>query len=501
MIKDTEIYELNEKIKDLDTSTLTTLAGTNTNVLDIFKSRMSTVIDSSSDDSWKDDVKVGIDSTISKIVDSIDDVIKSCTYVENAKDLIDNLKTVCNQYVTEYDKYESMGDPPNPTIDVPNKNGYKQSKTNPDYTDYIARKKAFEEALPMLASEVHRIEKAIKNYFMAIDLSNNVIDESIYVAGSGDIQYDYQQYFDKRMEVVFDDWSSPPTVTEEYDPDSQSVEVHEEGEHKEEFDNGAKIETYREEDTTYSDDDSNGKLSDGDTETNKKITEEGTFTTEEGKELAYTHNEETDVLGTVHADNTFTDNEVGDTVCQREENRLTAYRDSFEIQHVNEEEVVEQNDTTTVTRTSRYSAGDNSGESIYSYSENNSDSECGVYVTEDGTRYEYYRNDDGVLYEKETTITTDKDGNTVERVWSDAPHETQYATINITVNGQESEKYPPIRVDVNSQKDYAKVRALMEDSAVDCQYTGDILTGAFYLSGEYSINGAGQEISFSFDYE
>lgn len=500
--KDEEIYKLNDEIKSLDTSSLTTLADTNSSTLEIFSNRISSVTDSSSDDNWKDDVKSGVDGAISKIGEAIDKVITSCSYIKNAKALIDNLKTICSQYVAEYDKYDSMGNPPPEYIKEKNKKGIFNYVKNEDYAKYMTRKRAFEESLPKLADEAHRLEKAVKNYFQAVDLSTNTVDSSIYVEGSGYIQYDYQQYFDGRMEIEFDDWSSPPTITETYDEESQTVLQHKEGEHSEKFANGASIETHREEDTTYSDDDGNGKLSDEDTETNKKITEEGTFTTEDGKELDYTHSEETDALGTVNSDTKTSDRETGEVVYKSEEERLTAYTDGFGIQHVNGEEITSQNGVVTHTRRKQFSAGENSGEEYYSYSQNTSDPECGEYVDSDGRKYVYYKND-GVLYEKEIEYYLDKDGNQVERVWSDQPHEPTYATLTITktVDGNATLVGEPIRYDVGSQRDMAMIRSYVESGAIDCQYTGDILMAHLDTDDGITIYGAGQEYNYQLSYD
>lgn len=228
MERDTKIDELNNVIKTVDSSTLTTLSETNSSALEIFLSRITTVTDSTSDDNWADAVKTGITSAITKIKSSIEKVITSCTYIANAKTLIDNLKKLCNDYVTEYNDYENMGPAPKEYNEYTDEKGEKHKERNKDYDDYMNRKNAFEAALPQLAAEVHRVEIAVNNYFKAVDLTKNEIDGNVFATGSESIQFNYDEFFDGQIKDLSDisqeiedpagTQTPTPTVTEEVDP-------------------------------------------------------------------------------------------------------------------------------------------------------------------------------------------------------------------------------------------------------------------------------------------
>lgn len=490
MTRDTKIDDLNKELQTVDTSTLTTLNTTNTSVLEIFSDRISTVTNSTSDDNWDDAVKKGISTAITSIVGNINNVITSCTYIANSKTLVDNLKKLCNDYVTEYDKYENMGPVPNMYNQEKDENGKTIQVKNPDYADYMTKKAAFEDALPKLAEEVHRVETAVKNYFKAIDLTTNTIDGSIYAEGSGDIKFDYSKYFDGRMAVKFEGWVDPPTVTEEVNAEDQTIVEHKDGEYETTFEDGSSTDVHRTEENTYKDINGDGKIDDTDKLIYQKIHEDGTFTDSEGNVYGYLHDEESDEIGLIKSSTTLTDQDTGETVYEEDQERLGAYQDQVGISYVEGEVVTRENGMTTHTRTVTWGNGTESGGESYSYTINDADPACGVFVNEDGERYEYFRRD-GVLYERDPS-------------GEESVHEPINAIF--TVCDETGKVIESIPIDADSQLDIAKVRSYLDNGNLACNYVngqGTAMVGQLFLADSTSVynvlNGKGFEYHIEYE--
>lgn len=472
MEKDTKIYDLNKELSTIDTSTLTTLSTTNTSVLEILSDRISTVTNSASDDNWDDSVKTGISSAITSITGCINDVITSCNYIADAKPKIDNLKKLCNDYVTEYDSYEKMGPAPDMYLQEKDEEGNIKKVRNPEYASYMTRKNAFEDSLPKLAEEVHRVENAIKNYFKAIDLSTNTIDGSIYVEGSSDIQFDYSKYFDGRMEVEFEGWVDPPVVTETVNPvehvdvedesiaganetQNQTIDRRSEGQYEIKYTDGSEVDANRTQTETYEDINNDGTIDDTDKLIYEKIHDDGTFTDANGNVYGYLHDEESDTIGLVSSSTTLTDQESGETVYNEEQERLGAYTDAFGIDYIEGEEEISQNGYTTHTRTVSYGNGTDSGEKTYSYTVKDDDPACGECINGDGDRIEYFRGEDDVLY---------------ERVNGGEPEVHEPAMATFTICDDTGKLIESIEVDAESELDILKIKSYLDDGNLACNY-------------------------------
>ncbi len=459
--KNEEYYKLNEKLSSVDSSGLSMLGSTNESALGILSSRVSNVLNGTSDDNWSDSVRGQINQAISSIGGLIEKAKRSSQFITEAAEPVNNLKTICAEYVEQYNDYVEWANKTN--IDQYKKNADNEYVLNSsgnrilsdEYINWQNTLDAFEISLPKLESEVARILEAVKNYFAAVNFETNTIDSNIYVAGASDITFDFKNYFNGVKKVTKEEYVEKHSETK-IDKETGNVVTVKEYELHKEYSDGAKLDADGESTLEVVDENNNGQLDENEQFT-EKIHETGTLTTKDDKELDYERNKESDNRGLVHEDVTLTDQETEQAVYQMNEDREAAYDGITGEKTLETNKVEETENELTETRTVTKTYDDEAYQSDTIVTRKQSDKECGKVVTDDGRKTEVYRDENGNLRAKEKY--TDKNGN--EQEYSD--HEIPLETKTFTI------KYPDGRVesmDVNPNNpiDQQLMRNKMEDA-------------------------------------
>ena len=476
LTKNEEIYTLNNKLESVDASSFTTLGNNNRDCLEVLSSRIGGVLDSSSDDTWCDEVKNAVSSAISIIRGYIGRGQVASDFISGATEPVTNLKAACDQYCTAFDEYESFLAKPIPSYYEQDEygndklNDYGAKIVSRDYIDWEIRKSAYFQSLLELEAQALEIKQAVTNYFDAIDLTTNTIDSNIFKAGSADLTFNFSDYFNGVLTTSYADWVSDPDRSYEFDDDGNIIEKVE-GDYHREYTDGTIADTHRTEQNTYSDENSNSEVDDEDRLIDQVVHEEGTITVGDDT-YDITIDEHSDEIGLVSREVEVSDQKTGDAVYTSDEEREAAYVDSFGLNVV---EMTTNEETQTETRTSRvatYVAGDQVYTEGYSFSQNKEDPTCGTVIEEDGTVYTYYRDDSGVLHETETY--KDKNNNEVsdDRIVDESNSQTFTMRDNST-----GEIVSTYSVNPDSRLDRARMVYDTDTARTECGYGTGYETG------------------------
>ena len=489
LTKNEELYTLNDKIKDLDPSTLTTLAQTDADALDVFSSRMTGVFDGASDDAWHDKVRTAITTGISHLKEYIEEEKKSAEFIKGAVGPITNMKTIVAKYVEEFDKYAAIAD--NAPTKYEQEDGKDKvyddghKRVSSDYISWSRQVEAYEKAIPTLEEEAERLIQAVKNYFAAIDLTTHTMDSSVYAAGDGDIKIKYEEILRQISEIPDDEYVKKHDT--EFTTDDQghivSKDVYEV--HKE-FEDGSKYDGERTVEKTYGDINGDGKVDETDELIYTKVHEEGEYTDPEGHKYGYLHDEESDQIGIVSSHTVLTDEETGEVAREEEMERTAAYTDITGSDTTEVNETVNDGETTTETRTTTVSAGDQEFKEEVVIETNNDAPETGTVKTADDRTVTVYRDPEtGKLMSQETW--TDKNGKEVKETPTEVKEETR--TVTITYPDGKTEK---MTVNPNNPIDEQRIFNKLEDARSQYYTSGSQPTGLRYMDlvqdGETSIS-------------
>ena len=409
LTKNEHLYEVEGKMKSCNPSTLTQLAQANKDALTVFGSRIGGVLDGTSDDGWHDKVRTGVTTAMEKIKGFIEDEKTSCDFIAGAVGPINNLKTILSEYVEAFDAYAAIADdPPQRYVqengkDKINDNGSKTQRT--EYTEWQKKVYAYEQSIPTLESEAERLENAVKSYFAAIDLTTHTINSSVYHEGDGDIKIKFQEMFRKLAEIPDDEWVKVGDTDVDYDPATGTITTKEKFEVKKEFDDGSKVEAKKDVERKYDDINGDGKVDDNDALIYEKVHTEGTYTDPTGKVYGFTEDKESDVIGLVELHQEVKDQETGDTVYTRDDEREAAYEAPVGGTTVEMNSKVEDEETVTETRTVKME-GYQQETQIQTSKE---DPEVGTVKHEDGSKTVVYRDEKGQLCSRREY--EDKNGN------------------------------------------------------------------------------------------
>lgn len=461
VIKNEELYKLNNSLASVDPSSLSTLGQANEDTLGILSSRITGVLDGSSDDNWNDSVKTGLNDSISKIKEIIEKAKKSSNFISQGAGPVESLKTVCANYVTQYDAYEtelkkniSQYEKDDEGEDIVTESGNKI--VSQDYIDWETKIEAYEASLPKLEEEVLRIKKEVKNYFAAVNFETNTIDSSIYTEGAANIKFNFGDYFNGKVQVTKEEYVTKHKDTK-IDPETGKVVTVEEYEVHREFVDGASLDGTGTKETEFEDENNNQELDEGE-QFVETVNESGIITDADGKQHDYEHSATTDNDGVVESETTVTDHETKEQEYHQETDRKAAYDDQVGARTTETTQVEETKEEVTTTRT--VSKNNDDGEKFNSdvtVTQKQADRECGTVVTEDGRKITVYRDEDGNLRAKETH--TDKNGVEQEYTDKEIPSETKTFSIKHPDGTVET-----MEVNPNNPIDQQLMRNKMEDA-------------------------------------
>ncbi len=522
--KRTDIETLAKSLDAVDPSTLSKLGEDNVTALQTLSSRMSSVLDGTSDDNWSDDVKTGVVEVQDKILSFIQQEITTSQYIAGGEGPVNNLKTVTKDYCSKYFDYQYEM---NKNVDkYEREDGEIKKNSNGDniisqeWLEHQSRISAYESSIPALAAECDRVLQATKNYFLNYNFEEHK-ETGVFEAGSADITFDFSDYFNGLAEVVLDEWVGE-TETTQYmiDENGNLVEITEknmedaeaaiaagdplaevtEGDHTTTFDDGTKMNGHRKITTQYVCLDGELGYTDGvDQFVAQTIKEEGKIITPKGQTYDYVTLQEFDNDQGVlkHSEADVTD-EDGNAIYSNDKDRLGWYQ-NFYCSDVREyRDVTELGNDVTVTMSTIY---DGDFTNSYSYSYHKDDPSCGTYQREDGVVYTYYRDEEGKLHETESTPTkkTNPDGSPVmseptDSIIDEGQKQTVIVTNNVT--GERIE----IPYNSGSNLDRAKIMEQMDLARLSCGYNSEYDTGRSVTwlqeSGEFTLENGGQSFSF-----
>ncbi len=489
LTKNEELFTLKDKIKDLDPSTLTTLAQVDADALDIFSSRMTGVFDGTSDDGWHDKVRTGITTGMSYIKSYIEEEKKSTDFIKGAVGPINNMKSIVTKYCEEFDKYAAIADKAPTKYEQENgqdkifDDGRKH--VSQDYLAWSRQVDAYESAIPTLEAEAERLVEAVKNYFKAIDLTTHTMDSSVYAAGDGDIKIKYEEILRQISEIPDDEYVKKHDTEFTVDDQGHIVSKDEYEVHVE-FDDGSKYDGERTVEQTYDDINGDGKVDETDELIYTTVHEEGTYTDAEGNEYGYLHDEESDQIGIVHSHTVLTDKETEEVVREEETDRVAAYTDAVGSDTVETNETVNDGETTTETRTTTTTAGDQEYKEEVVIQTNNDAPETGTVKRDDDTTVTVYRDPEtGKLMSQESYV--DKHGETVKETPTEIKEETR--TLTITYPDGKTEQ---MTVNPNNPIDEQRIMNKLNDARAQYYTSGSQPLGLNYIDlltdGETSIS-------------
>jgi hypothetical protein len=496
LTKNEHLYEVEGKMKSCDPSTLTQLAQANRDALTVFGSRIGGVLDGTSDDGWHDKVRTGVTTAMEKIKGFIEEEKTSCDFITGAVGPINNLKTILSEYVEAFDAYAAIADsPPERYVqedgkDKINDNGTKTQRT--EYTEWQKKVYAYEQSIPTLESEAERLEEAVKNYFAAINLTTHTIDGSVYHEGDGDIKIKFQEMFRKLSEIPDDEWTKVGDTDVEYDPATGTITTKEKFEVQKEFEDGSKVEAKKDVERKYDDINGDGKVDDDDALIYEKVHTEGTYTDPTGKVYGFTEDKESDVIGLVKLHQEVTDQENGDTVFKRDDERQAAYESNTCGTTVEMNSKVEDEETVTETRTVKMENYQEQTEIKTS----KEDPEVGTVEHEDGSKTVVYRDENGQLCSREES--KDKDGKPV--VSENGPVDTS-SKKKVTITYSDGRPSEEMIINPDNPIDRQRVSNKMEDARSEFYEAGSGLGPRWCdleSSGETGVSGCMSDDSITF---
>lgn len=446
VVKNDRLYEIDSALKNVDTGSLSSLGETNSNNLSVFGSRISGVLGSTSVSNWDCNVKTGLEDVSGKISTIITNEISASEYVSNGAQPVENLKQACAEYVREYDNYVKVAAEKHSQYEMEG-NEYKLTETGHkiqrrDYTDWIKRVNAYVASLPKLEEQALRIEKAVRGYFSAFDLATKSFDSSKYNPSDAELSFSFADYFNS-VAAVTDEVLVK--TNEEMTIENGEIVTVETFKVERTYADGAVAQGERIETVTYEDSNENEALDETDPFVSEKIHEEGDIVTPDKKEYHYVYNEENDIAGLVHADNTVTDKETEKEVYTMNEDREAAYTDITGAATLETNKVEVTEEETKETRKIEIDVEEDSYIEETVITTKNDDTQCGVVETSDDCTVTVYRDTNGKLRAKEEYV--DKNGNTCEYSDSEIPEETKTFTITKpdgTTETMEVNPYNPI---------------------------------------------------------
>lgn len=457
------IVTLKDSFAEIDIDSLSMLGKENVSTLDVLSSRISGSLSGTSDDNWSDEIKTQLNQSTEKIDKIVKEAIKSTEFIEGAVGPLNNLKTVCNEYIEKFDDYDALINKDVEQYLKDEKGAYvldanKNKIESEDYINWQQEIKAYEESIPLLEEEVLTIENSVKNYFAAVDFNTNVIDSNIYAQGSSDITFNFSDYFNGKLKTTKEEYVETHESVE-IDEETGNIVLKEEYKVNKEFEDGSTLKGDRTVDQVYEDTDENEKLDkEKDILIEENIHEEGELTTPDGDVYDYEHNEKNDQLGLVHQDTTLKDQETEETVYEQEEDRTSAYETSSEIKVNETNRTTKEKGTTTEEHVIVESNGKDTVETVTTVTTIDDDPDCGVVPDpETGETTTVYRDEDGNLRYK--TEYVDGNGNTQLLGDYDIPEEIKTLTITYP-DGSTKE----MEVNPNNPIDQQKIYQEMQEA-------------------------------------
>ena len=514
-----ELDRINTELGSVGTGSLSGLGSENQSLLGILSSRVGGVINSVGADKWDCKIKDEIQSFVSgTVTESINKAIQSSQFVSDSVGHVENLKTICNQYVTEFGKYETELK----KTGIKRYEDEEKTKETREYKNWLYTINAYERSLPKLEDEALRVKQEVANYFASVDFTTNTSDSKIFSAGATDIKIDYEEYFNgelkaikeeyevKKEEIKTNETTGDVTYEQEYKVEkefadgtkvigegTETLEIkNNKGKASDEVKNASSIisktnkdlasgiENLDEEETVDLDAEEAKQLNEVISEPFvHKVREEGTIESIDDKKQEYVYDKEEDQDGLVHENIIVTDTETQQSVYEEQEDRTANYQDGFEIdtKEYMKDEKTEATRTRSITRT--YTAGENTTADQLVFNENANDSTCGTVVEESGEKYTYYRDDSGVLHE-----TYDNGNGYVSEDVVDEDSSSIYMFTVTDASTGETSSYP---INVYSRLDRAKMLYDMTSARRDCGYndeSGSSLT-ALEMTREFEVEG------------
>ena len=238
--KNEDLYNVDDKMKDKEPSSLETFGTNAKENLEIFLKRISAIMDGSSDDAWDDKVR----TQINKSIDSIKEVIvkeeKAADFIKDAKPIVENMKTAEGEYVEAYEEYyahyeaEAGISPKTKMVRGTLKEGAPEDSDDDDdyekkevYTEaYIAWLRAddaYRDTIPALEEQGVVWKNQVNNYFLAFNFETNEIDTSIYQPINEPIQT-YEELFEENSKK-YENVEYEPNVVAAAQDGEEIVEV------------------------------------------------------------------------------------------------------------------------------------------------------------------------------------------------------------------------------------------------------------------------------------
>ena len=205
--KDEKLFELQKQVEPIDPGTLTSFGNNVKDNLSVFGTRISAIMDGSSDDGWDDKVKTQIKTSMQTIADAAKEKEKAADHVIGGEGIISTMKYAVNEYKDTYEQYEIRFDNKPQETETYEEDGETKTRKTEAFKQWEKDIFIFEKALPDLQEQANTWVDQVKAYFSAYDFVKNEIDSNIYkpitdpLVFFGDLKTKYEgEYVEKPLE-------------------------------------------------------------------------------------------------------------------------------------------------------------------------------------------------------------------------------------------------------------------------------------------------------------
>ena len=180
--KDEKLFELQQQVEPINPGTLATFGNNVKDNLSVFGTRISAIMDGSSDDGWDDKVKTQIKTSMQTIADAAKEKEKAADHVIGGEGIISTMKYAVNEYKDTFEQYEARlaEESKIQKTEEYEVDGEKKTRKTEKYKQWEKDIFIFEKAIPDLQEQANTWVDQVKAYFSAYDFAKNEVDSNIY---------------------------------------------------------------------------------------------------------------------------------------------------------------------------------------------------------------------------------------------------------------------------------------------------------------------------------